>query len=396
MRRFDKNKNINKVNLLAEQRYLESKGLINESAGVTAGVGMLLGLDDEIKSKISSMEIPAEPNGAEMTNLPKDKLHVTLTSIRAFKPFKGNFKDFELPDTMIVPKVVLGNGKFVYRPEQDKVTYVLAVKNQEELKQFVDEIYKTMGLENPEPDRFFHITVANNAGGDSFKSIGNVTKEDLMEGESNSDIQVWFDLDGVLADMEASLAKDNKLKELKNILHNTIDKDFPRYKGLSNDGIKAKFKAELAEDPNNEEVKRLKKVFKNYNSTVFKVAGKEGFYGSLELIEGGRDMVKLAHQLTGVKPNILSSLVGNENNPNNPSVKEKREWVEKHFGDIIDHVEITTDKARVINSKNDILIDDREKYVNVFIDGGGSAILFKNAKQASENLIDLVKKLNHP
>lgn len=31
MRRFDKNKNIMKVNLLAEQRYLESKGLIKEA-----------------------------------------------------------------------------------------------------------------------------------------------------------------------------------------------------------------------------------------------------------------------------------------------------------------------------------------------------------------------------
>jgi hypothetical protein len=30
MRRFDKTKNMTKVNLLAEQRYLTSKGLINE------------------------------------------------------------------------------------------------------------------------------------------------------------------------------------------------------------------------------------------------------------------------------------------------------------------------------------------------------------------------------
>jgi len=30
MRRFDKKKNIQKVNLISEQRYLESKGLIKE------------------------------------------------------------------------------------------------------------------------------------------------------------------------------------------------------------------------------------------------------------------------------------------------------------------------------------------------------------------------------
>ena len=33
MRRFDKNKNIKKANLLAERRYLKSKGLINEAHG---------------------------------------------------------------------------------------------------------------------------------------------------------------------------------------------------------------------------------------------------------------------------------------------------------------------------------------------------------------------------
>ena len=31
MRRFDKKKNMGKANLLAEQRYLESKGIVNES-----------------------------------------------------------------------------------------------------------------------------------------------------------------------------------------------------------------------------------------------------------------------------------------------------------------------------------------------------------------------------
>ena len=104
-------------------------------------------------------------------------------------------------------------------------------------------------------------------------------------------------------------------------------------------------------------------------------------------------MVKLAHRLTGVKPNILSSPVGNENNPDNPSVKEKRAWVEEHFGDIVDHVEITTDKARVIKSERDILVDDREKYVNVFREGGGSAVLFKDAISASGDLSKLVNSL---
>ena len=37
MRRFDKLKNIEKANMLAEQRYLETKGFVNESDGVEVG-----------------------------------------------------------------------------------------------------------------------------------------------------------------------------------------------------------------------------------------------------------------------------------------------------------------------------------------------------------------------
>jgi hypothetical protein len=44
MRRFDKKRNIAKVNLLAEQRYLESKGLISESFEISEDVS----IDEEL------------------------------------------------------------------------------------------------------------------------------------------------------------------------------------------------------------------------------------------------------------------------------------------------------------------------------------------------------------
>jgi len=46
MRRFDKKRNIAKVNLLAEQRYLESKGLISESFEISENEN--LKADDKI------------------------------------------------------------------------------------------------------------------------------------------------------------------------------------------------------------------------------------------------------------------------------------------------------------------------------------------------------------
>ena len=48
MRRFDKNENIRKANLLAEQRYLQSKRLINENEDNIEVVNNLY----ELKNKI--------------------------------------------------------------------------------------------------------------------------------------------------------------------------------------------------------------------------------------------------------------------------------------------------------------------------------------------------------
>jgi hypothetical protein len=54
MRRFDKKHNISKVNLLAEQRYLQSKGLINENIGdiETFKAGDKVSFDDYSKNPI--------------------------------------------------------------------------------------------------------------------------------------------------------------------------------------------------------------------------------------------------------------------------------------------------------------------------------------------------------
>jgi hypothetical protein len=54
MRRFDKKHNISKVNLLAEQRYLQSKGLINENIGdiETFEAGDNVSFDDYSKNPI--------------------------------------------------------------------------------------------------------------------------------------------------------------------------------------------------------------------------------------------------------------------------------------------------------------------------------------------------------
>jgi hypothetical protein len=133
-------------------------------------------------------------------------MHVTLTSIKSSKPFKDKLKDFQLPEDIKFPNVELGNAGFVYR-EDGKTTYVAAVKNQNDIKEFVDKIYQKIGETNPEPNRFFHITLANNQGGDPFKSIGNVEKSDLIKENKSSSLHFFFDLDGSYPSSSSSSPK---------------------------------------------------------------------------------------------------------------------------------------------------------------------------------------------
>jgi 5'(3')-deoxyribonucleotidase len=222
------------------------------------------------------------------------------------------------------------------------------------------------------------------------KLAGILSEDNLSLSDNN--FQVWFDLDGVLADMDGSLQQNKELNSLKVILDNMIDEKFPQYKNLSNDLLKAKINSDLERDPNNDNLKEIKKAFKNYNNFVFKVAGRPGFYINLNLMPKAKEMLIQAMEITGNKPNILTSPTGNENDPNNPAVKEKREWVEKHFGNLVNHIEITSDKGRVVKNEKDILIDDREKYVKKFTDAGGTAILFKNPEQAMNELEIICEK----
>lgn len=206
----------------------------------------------------------------------------------------------------------------------------------------------------------------------------------------NMDVRIFFDLDGVLADMETGLMNNPDVAKLRTELDNLIESDFPEYKNLVDDDIKSKFKKELEINPQSG-VKSLKKAFNNYTSKVFSTASKPGFYFNLPLMPGAVEMVRKANELVGKKSHILSSPVGDETDPNNPSVQEKKDWVKKHFGDHIDQIIITSDKGKVVEGKSDILIDDRPKYVEKFTSAGGTAILHKEWTDSISKLQQILK-----
>jgi len=215
----------------------------------------------------------------------------------------------------------------------------------------------------------------------------------ILHESNGAEIQVWFDMDGVLADFDKSIESDEELLSYRKDLEDLIDSEFPDYKGLNNDALKIKLKNDLLDNPDDEDIKRLKKVHKKYNNKVFQIAGAPGFFANLELMPMAVEMLKKAHEITGRKPNICTAPMGNENNPRNHSVLEKKDWVKKYFNNLVNQVEVTVDKGRVARSPNDILIDDRQKYIDKFTKAGGSGILFTDPSSAMVDLRYLYEKL---
>jgi hypothetical protein len=149
---------------------------------------LLLKLEDSVKSQILGLLKDAtEAEG--LFPLPDEKLHITLTSIKACKANKDTMKSSlpQVPSPEIeYPKIELGRTTIAERAETGKKSFVVEIANQEDLKSFVDKIYEAMGIENPEPERHFHITIANNVENkkvpgmaDPFGSIGDITKSDF-------------------------------------------------------------------------------------------------------------------------------------------------------------------------------------------------------------------------
>ena len=78
---------------------------------------------------------------------------------------------------------------------------------------------------------------------------------------------------------------------------------------------------------------------------------------------------------------------------NNPSIIEKKEWVKEHFDGMVNEVILTTDKGKVVQSKYDILIDDRPRYVEKFTTAGGTAILHTDYNKSISELERIVNSI---
>jgi len=118
------------------------------------------------------------------TKLDESHLHLTLTNRKKFAIYNENFV---IPENLKIPKLEFEEEVYMVSRTKNlikKKSLVIRIRNQSEVKEFVDKLYGLQNpcFHNPEPDREFHITIANNQAGDPFCSIGDVgrLKRDFM------------------------------------------------------------------------------------------------------------------------------------------------------------------------------------------------------------------------
>jgi len=113
----------------------------------------------------------------EAVRLPDKALHITLAHQNILRPYREKIKTLILPPE---PEVLLSDEVEAIEDEEYKdpsieggrKSWRIRVENQEDLREYVNEVMSLVkGPPDPEPNRIFHITLANLTGdsGDSVK-----------------------------------------------------------------------------------------------------------------------------------------------------------------------------------------------------------------------------------
>ena len=98
----------------------------------------------------------------EAIRLPEGDLHVTVIHQSILKPFREKLKDLELP----MPPPIILDDEVWERISLDRKSWAVRLVNQDEMKEYVEEIMELLGSSNldPEPERVFHVSLANLTG----------------------------------------------------------------------------------------------------------------------------------------------------------------------------------------------------------------------------------------
>ena len=107
---------------------------------------------------------------AKAVPLPDERLHVTLAHQSVLKPFRKQLKTMELPEP---PKAILAREWEEKTDEElERKSWSVELVNQDDMRAYINQIMELVGGPlDPEPDRHFHVSLANLTGnpGDSVR-----------------------------------------------------------------------------------------------------------------------------------------------------------------------------------------------------------------------------------
>ena len=112
--------------------------------------------------------------------LDEDKWHVTLIHQSILKPFRKELKSMKLPPApaaKLIPEVEERRERVTDPDTGEEIdgkkrSWVVWLENQEQMQDYVNQLMEELGGQpNPEPDRRFHVSLANLTGepGDSVR-----------------------------------------------------------------------------------------------------------------------------------------------------------------------------------------------------------------------------------
>ena len=220
------------------------------------------------------------------------------------------------------------------------------------------------------------------------KIIKKYIKEFLLKEQNEiiNDIQVYLDMDGVIADFDSALKQNVSYSHVANsrkILDTILGNINPEFVGMPEDRIK-NLVAGVQTEPS---FKALKKAYNLYKGNKFNIAGQKGFFINLPVAPGAEELFDGIYNITGKKPHILTAPLTN----NTHCEEEKKQWLDNHFPNKYQSFNCTKDKQNFAKGPNTILIDDREKYTLPFAQAGGISILYKTGEPQAA--LDTLQKI---
>ena len=115
------------------------------------------------------------------------------------------------------------------------------------------------------------------------------------------------------------------------------------------------------------------------------VAHNPGFFASLAPVRGAVEMFRQVRERYGGEN--VAVLTGTPQAVPGAS-EDKRLWCRRHLGeDVAVHAVPTSDKPLFCGGAQDVLVDDSESNVSAWVRAGGTAVLFLSPEQALGELV---------